>query len=130
YWDEKRIEKASREAAKRRNAQAQAKPKVHDQSPDSSVTSKRRRTGIAAATSRATDSDAGDYEAAGPDVDNWEPLIKEIETVDRKEKDKLIVFIAWKNGQITSHPIELAYQKCPQAMLKFYEEHLRFRSKK
>ncbi|KAJ2879092.1 hypothetical protein GGI21_001741 [Coemansia aciculifera] len=130
YWDEKRIEKAKREATKKRNTLATAKmAKTRDQSPDSAAANKRRRT-LTPTSARAPGSDAGDYEASGPDDDNWEPLIKEIETVDRKEKDKLIVFIEWKNGQVTSHPIELAYQKCPQAMLKFYEERLRFRTKK
>ncbi|PIA14160.1 Swi6 protein, partial [Coemansia reversa NRRL 1564] len=58
---------------------------------------------------------------------DWEPLVKEIETIDRVEDGTLIVFVQWKDGKTTEHPAKVVYKKCPQAMLKFYEERLRFR---
>ncbi|KAJ2056073.1 hypothetical protein GGI17_006377 [Coemansia sp. S146] len=127
YWDDKKAEKAAREGAKRAASKALVKPEPRSQSPAVSAANKRRRTSGAVTTK--VDSDASDSDAPGPEADNWESLVKEVQTVDRSEKNKLIVFIKWKNGQVTKHPIEMAHLKCPQAMLQFYEERLRFRSR-
>ncbi|KAJ2486480.1 hypothetical protein IWW37_005604 [Coemansia sp. RSA 2050] len=126
YWADKKAERAARDSAKRAASKASVKPDARSQSPAVvSTTNKRRRT---SATAKG-DSEASDNDVPGPEVESWEPLVKEIQTVDRSEKNKLIVFIVWKNGQVTTHPIEMVRLKCPQAMLRFYEERLRFRSK-
>ncbi|KAJ2170354.1 hypothetical protein GGF45_005352 [Coemansia sp. RSA 551] len=59
----------------------------------------------------------------GPEGDDWESQIQEIETIDRCDDGTLI------NGLATEHTVDIVYQKCPQAMLKFYEDRLRFRAK-
>ncbi|RPA84120.1 hypothetical protein BJ508DRAFT_412849 [Ascobolus immersus RN42] len=57
---------------------------------------------------------------------DWE---KEVESIDTIEKNStgLVCYIHWKNGHKSQHPITTAYQKCPQKMLKFYEQHLVFK---
>ncbi|KAJ2813102.1 hypothetical protein H4S07_000931 [Coemansia furcata] len=127
YWDDKKAERAARESARKAASKALVKPEARSQSPAVSTASKRRRISTAAANK--ADSETSDIDIPGPEVESWESDIKEIQTVDRSEKNKLIVFIMWKSGKVTTHPIELARQKCPQAMLTFYEERLRFRSK-
>ncbi|KAJ3020469.1 hypothetical protein HKX48_000742 [Thoreauomyces humboldtii] len=60
---------------------------------------------------------------------SWEMLIKEIVDITPDDTDAKSVGLLWKDGTRTSHPTEVVYQKCPQAMLQFYERHLRFRMK-
>lgn len=36
----------------------------------------------------------------------------------------VVVFLTWKGGQKTQHPLVQVYKRCPQKMLKFYESHL------
>ncbi|ORX90859.1 chromo domain-like protein [Basidiobolus meristosporus CBS 931.73] len=63
----------------------------------------------------------------GADSDSWEELIQNIETVERNDKDELMVYVIWKDGARTVHLNTVMHQKCPLLMLNFYEAHLKFK---
>ncbi|KAI9499817.1 hypothetical protein BX070DRAFT_231394 [Coemansia spiralis] len=90
---------------------------------------KTKKSGRANGTNKRVRTSDEHRSEGGPDSDDWEPLVESIDTIDKDNDDGLIVFINWKDGKNTSHPAQLVYKKCPQLMLKFYEERLRFRSK-
>ncbi|KAJ3163317.1 hypothetical protein HDU88_006416 [Geranomyces variabilis] len=78
------------------------------------------------------DSDSG--ESVGADnglrgsLSSWDPLVQEIENVDEGErKGELRVYIRWKNGTRSEESALIANKKCPQAIIKFYESHIRFK---
>ncbi|KAJ1721382.1 hypothetical protein LPJ61_006050 [Coemansia biformis] len=73
--------------------------------------------------------DAETSPSDAPEDEDWEPLVDEINTIDRAQDGSLVVYICWKNGKSTEHPAEVAYKRCPQKMLQFYEGRLRFRPK-
>ncbi|KAG0208463.1 hypothetical protein BGX28_000601 [Mortierella sp. GBA30] len=55
----------------------------------------------------------------------WEDEVDYVQTVERTKK-KMRVYLVWKNGKETDHPIEDAHTKCPLKLIRFYEEHLKF----
>ncbi|KAJ3161731.1 Chromobox protein 1 [Geranomyces michiganensis] len=58
---------------------------------------------------------------------SWDNLVDKIETIDVGEREgELQVFILWKNGTRSTESALIANKKCPQAIIKFYEEHIRF----
>ncbi|OMJ28210.1 Chromatin-associated protein swi6 [Smittium culicis] len=63
-----------------------------------------------------------------PEDESWEDLVDKIDTVDRTPDNGLVVYIEWKNGKKTVHPSSVINLKCPQKIIKFYEERLRFSS--
>ncbi|KAJ3170833.1 Chromobox protein 1 [Geranomyces variabilis] len=78
------------------------------------------------------DSDSGESIGAGSglrgSLSSWDPLVQEIENVDEGErKGELRVFIRWKNGTRSEESALIANKKCPQAIIKFYESHIRFK---
>ncbi|KAG7403609.1 Chromo domain-containing protein 2 [Fusarium oxysporum f. sp. rapae] len=60
-----------------------------------------------------------------PPSGSWEDEIEKIDTCEEDDNEKLIVCLIWKNGQTTKHEAQTIYKKCPQKMLKFYEEHVK-----
>ncbi|KAH0843899.1 hypothetical protein AYO21_10406 [Fonsecaea monophora] len=62
-----------------------------------------------------------------PDKENWEDLVAKVETVERDEAGKLFAYIKFKNGKRSKVLMDLIADHCPKAMLKFYEEHLKFK---
>jgi len=59
--------------------------------------------------------------------EDWESLVSGVETVTRDDKTgELLVYLKWKNGDTSRHPAKEANIKCPQKMLKFYEQRLTF----
>jgi hypothetical protein len=58
---------------------------------------------------------------------SWENEVLEVETVERNPSGVIYVYLRWKNGQYTCHPSPEVHQKCPLHLLRFYEDHLRFR---
>ncbi|PVU89140.1 hypothetical protein BB559_005230 [Furculomyces boomerangus] len=61
-----------------------------------------------------------------PESDNWENAIRCIETVDKTPDTGLIVYVVWKDGKRSVHPSSVVNAKCPQKVIQFYEERLRF----
>ncbi|KAI8319668.1 chromo domain-like protein, partial [Martensiomyces pterosporus] len=134
YWDA--IDDAKAASATKANGRRPPRHSNGSATPVSPATAarqnKRRRTSdIDSDGDGDGESDESGAEPAPSSfgADDWEPHIREIETIDRVEGIGLVVYISWKNGNRTKHPVEDAYQKCPQLMLRFYEGRLRFRSK-
>jgi chromobox protein 1 len=60
-----------------------------------------------------------------PDKKDWEKELKAIDTIEREGKSgTLFVYLHWKNGRKSKVNIDQCYEKCPKAMLRFYEDHL------
>ncbi|KAF9970503.1 hypothetical protein BGZ73_006790 [Actinomortierella ambigua] len=57
---------------------------------------------------------------------SWENEVLEVKDVERKN-NSLVVHLAWKNGHESIHDKEEIHHKCPRKLLKFYEDHLKFR---
>ncbi|KAI9297574.1 chromo-domain-containing protein [Neoconidiobolus thromboides FSU 785] len=60
------------------------------------------------------------------DLEDWESEVVEIETIERNSKGELIVYIVWKNGCHTSHNSKVVNERCPQKIIEFYQNHLKF----
>ncbi|KNC97950.1 uncharacterized protein SPPG_06938 [Spizellomyces punctatus DAOM BR117] len=61
-------------------------------------------------------------------AESWEDLVAEVETIEQGHTEsELVVFILWKDGRRSMHSSVVANKKCPQAMISFYESHIRFR---
>jgi len=60
-------------------------------------------------------------------ISDWENLVDRVETIEQADDDKFLVHLIWKNGTNSSHPRSEVNRKCPQKMLSFYEQHLRFK---
>jgi len=61
-----------------------------------------------------------------PPTGNWEEQIVGIDACEGGE-GAVIVYLTWKGGHKTQHPLSQVYKRCPQRMLKFYESHLVFK---
>lgn len=59
---------------------------------------------------------------------NWTTAMKKFHAIQLSPIDKNIklAFIEWKNGQRTIHHLKECHQKCPSALIQYYEERLRF----
>lgn len=59
--------------------------------------------------------------------EDWESSVIGVETVTRDDKTgELLVYLKWKNGDTSRHSAKEANIKCPQKMIKFYEQRLTF----
>jgi len=67
-----------------------------------------------------------DHQYPPEDLEDWESEVIEVETVERTSKGELNVYLIWKNGCHTVHPSKIANLKCPQKILEFYQNHLKF----
>ncbi|KAF9916249.1 hypothetical protein BX616_004247 [Lobosporangium transversale] len=56
---------------------------------------------------------------------SWEEHVDYVQTVEQSEK-MMVVYLMWKNGKSSVHPVTDAHKKCPQKLIHFYERHLRF----
>ncbi|TVY59570.1 Chromatin-associated protein swi6 [Lachnellula suecica] len=61
-----------------------------------------------------------------PPTGNWEEQIIAIDACEGGE-GSVVVYLTWKGGHKTQHPLSQVYKRCPQRMLKFYESHLVFK---
>lgn len=83
---------------------------------------KRGKKANGTATSAASTPPAG-AEFKPPLNGNWEDEVVMIDACEGVE-GSVVVFLTWKGGQKTQHPLAQVYKRCPQKMLKFYESHL------
>ncbi|KAI0705247.1 hypothetical protein BC835DRAFT_1403795 [Cytidiella melzeri] len=65
-------------------------------------------------------------------VPSWDHIVERIETVERTEDDKLVVYFVLKSqdgkqGGLCRENSEVCKQKMPQMLLNFYESNLRWR---
>ncbi|RHZ45171.1 hypothetical protein Glove_688g34 [Diversispora epigaea] len=60
-------------------------------------------------------------------TESWEDKVIAVETVTRDDKTgDLLVYLKWNNGETSRHPAKDVNIKCPQKMIKFYEQRLTF----
>ncbi|PGH13327.1 hypothetical protein AJ79_03744 [Helicocarpus griseus UAMH5409] len=63
-----------------------------------------------------------------PKTKNWDSQVKSIDTIMRDPPSgNLFVYLDWNNDKKVKVSIQQAYEKCPQKMLQFYEQHLVFK---
>jgi chromobox protein 1 len=91
-----------------------------DESPAPSKRQKRNGTKEAPAEVDAN-------ETWTPTREDWEPLVVRIDTVEREESGQLLAYILFNNGKKTKVGMDKVYRHCPRPMLKFYENHLKFK---
>lgn len=58
-----------------------------------------------------------------PPTGSWEEHVTGIDACEGNE-GAVVVYLTWKGGHKTQHPLAQVYKRCPQRMLKFYESHL------
>jgi hypothetical protein len=56
---------------------------------------------------------------------SWDEHLEVVQTVERSLLG-MTVHVTWKNGKESELPLEDAHQKCPQKLIAFYEQHLKF----
>jgi len=61
-----------------------------------------------------------------PPTGSWEDEVVGIDACEGSA-GAVVVYLTWKGGQKTQHPLVQVYKRCPQKMLKFYESHLVFK---
>ncbi|EFQ98422.1 heterochromatin protein HP1 [Nannizzia gypsea CBS 118893] len=75
-----------------------------------------------------------DQEASPEDADwtpptgDWDNELSYVSTILRDpDGDGLVVYLEWKNGRKSRASLKTCYERCPQKMLQFYEQHLVFK---
>jgi hypothetical protein len=58
-----------------------------------------------------------------PPSGSWEEHVTHVDACEGNE-GTVVVYLTWKTGQKTQHPLAAVYKRCPQQMLRFYESHL------
>ncbi|KAK6598769.1 chromo domain-containing protein [Botrytis cinerea] len=61
-----------------------------------------------------------------PPQGSWEDEVVTIEAMEGPNAE-VIVYLTWKGGAKSQHPLHQVYKRCPQKMLSFYERHLVFK---
>ncbi|KAK3825645.1 MAG: hypothetical protein J3Q66DRAFT_436680 [Benniella sp.] len=56
---------------------------------------------------------------------NWDEYMEVVQTVERSSLG-MTVHVTWKNGKESEVPLQEAHKKCPQKLIAFYEQHLKF----
>ncbi|WWC63577.1 uncharacterized protein I303_106181 [Kwoniella dejecticola CBS 10117] len=69
-----------------------------------------------------------DSTAKYEDVPDWEDTIISVDTIERSSRNELTIYMTMVGGEKVAVPTELAYKRCPQKVLQFYEKHLKWKS--
>lgn len=114
-------------AEKKALAESTKKGKKRGRSSTCSVNNsvKRTRKSIKhpASTSPPASAIAAKFE---PPSGSWEEDVIAIDACEGT-LGNVIVYLTWKGGHKSQHPLPQIYKRCPQKMLKFYEDHLVFK---
>ncbi|POS86254.1 hypothetical protein EPUL_000904 [Erysiphe pulchra] len=62
-----------------------------------------------------------------PPTGSWEEEVTAIDACEGTQGN-MVVFLTWKGGHKSQHPLDQIYKRCPQKMLQFYESHLVFKT--
>lgn len=119
-YEEKKAENAESKKGKKRSRQSNA-----DDEPNGSAAKRggrgRGKNGVHPESS--TPPAGHEFK---PPTGNWEEQIVAIDACEGGE-GAVVVYLTWKGGHKTQHPLSQVYKRCPQRMLKFYESHLVFK---
>ncbi|KAJ1501413.1 Chromobox protein 1 [Coelomomyces lativittatus] len=58
---------------------------------------------------------------------NWNEVVDYVTTLERDEKNELFVHLQLRNGELTICPSHIVRKRCPELLLDFYENNLKFR---
>ncbi|KAL2069490.1 hypothetical protein VTL71DRAFT_14169 [Oculimacula yallundae] len=112
-WEEKKAEAAAGKKGKKRG---RASTGVENGAK------RGRKTHPSSGTPPAS-SFAADFK---PPTGSWEDTVVAIDACEGSE-GSVVVYLTWKGGYKTQHPLAQVYKRCPQKMLHFYESHLVFK---
>ncbi|OLY78771.1 Chromatin-associated protein swi6 [Smittium mucronatum] len=126
YWDRLAAEGITKDSIMNPSNKLKKRTSMQNKTPSSAKDSSKKRH--ISADGNSSDLPTTNNDDFPPDVDSWEDLVEKIDTVDRTPDSGLVVYIVWKNGKKTVHPSSVINTKCPQKIIKFYEERLRFSS--
>ncbi|RKF64414.1 Chromo domain-containing protein 2 [Erysiphe neolycopersici] len=62
-----------------------------------------------------------------PPTGSWEEEVTAIDACEGTQGN-MAVYLTWKGGHKSQHPLDQIYKRCPQKMLQFYESHLVFKT--
>ena len=62
-----------------------------------------------------------------PTKEDWEPSVVRVDAVEKDESGQLLAYILFKNNKKTKVSMDKVYRHCPRPMLRYYEEHLKFK---
>ncbi|KAK2627153.1 hypothetical protein QTJ16_003119 [Diplocarpon rosae] len=114
-WEEKKAE-AGKKSKKRARANAD------DADKGSSKKGRKSKSHPAESTPPVSFSKA----EFKPPTGSWEEAVVAIDACEGTDNN-VVVYLTWKSGHKTQHPLAQVYKRCPQKMLKFYESHLVFK---
>ncbi|WVQ79703.1 hypothetical protein IAT38_001803 [Cryptococcus sp. DSM 104549] len=60
-------------------------------------------------------------------VSNWEPVVRSVDSVEAAAGSSLDVWMTMQGGEKIRVSNSIANKRCPQKMIKFYEEHLKWK---
>ncbi|WRT68660.1 uncharacterized protein IL334_005639 [Kwoniella shivajii] len=69
-----------------------------------------------------------DSAAKYEDIPDWENTVQSVDTIDRSSENELVIYLTMVGGERVALPTEVAYLRCPQKILKFYEKHLKWKA--
>ncbi|KAJ9498828.1 hypothetical protein H2202_005504 [Exophiala xenobiotica] len=104
-----------------KRSQSRQSLKAQSSADDTPEPKRRKKNGESAAS---PETEAGTWTPKG---DNWEAQVDKVETIERNQAGQLTAFVLFKNGKKSIVSMEKVYAHCPRPMLKFYEEHLKFK---
>jgi chromobox protein 1 len=136
----KEVLRKSWEEKKAQVLETKGKKRGRPSAPTEVKTAKRRKNGSLAASFTPASAKAAEFE---PPSGNWEEEVVEIDAC-KDSKGNIVVYLTWKGGEKSQHPLDQVYKRCPQKvcisydtsqsskliiyqMLKFYESFLVFK---
>ncbi|OMJ23931.1 Chromatin-associated protein swi6 [Smittium culicis] len=131
YWDRLETQGITKESIMNPSAKLKKRTSMANKTPTSSVKDPKKRhisSGANSSDNNLISNSNSIPDDFPPEDESWEDLVDKIDTVDRTPDNGLVVYIEWKNGKKTVHPSSVINLKCPQKIIKFYEERLRFSS--
>lgn len=57
----------------------------------------------------------------------WDSYVASVLNVEKGEDGELMIYLKWHDGDETCHASKIANINCPQRILQFYEDHLKFK---
>ncbi|TGO27041.1 hypothetical protein BPAE_0048g00120 [Botrytis paeoniae] len=119
-YNEKRAEAA--EAAEKKQSKKRGRPSTGVSTPQSNG-KRSRKNGHPASSTPPASREALSFK---PPQGSWEDDVVTIEAMEGPNAE-VIVYLTWKGGAKSQHPLHQVYKRCPQKMLSFYERHLVFK---
>ncbi|QSZ35874.1 hypothetical protein DSL72_006996 [Monilinia vaccinii-corymbosi] len=110
------------EAAEKKQGKKRGRPSTGPATPQASGKKSRRNSHPSSTTPPASLEPAQFKPPSG----SWEDDVLTIEAMEGPNAE-VVVYLTWKGGHKSQHPLHAVYKRCPQKMLSFYERHLVFK---